>query len=55
MFKLCDKSGWSHSFHKTNIGSIYKLAWSNDSTLCAGAGGNGNIIMGEVVDRQVNY
>ncbi len=55
MFKLCDKTGWTYSFHKTNIGSIMKISWSADGTMCAGASGNGSVIFGEVVDRQLNY
>ena len=38
MFKLCDKTGWTYSFDKTECGSIMKLDWSSDSTICAGAG-----------------
>ena len=41
MLKLCDKTGWTYSFNKTNVGSLMKLVWSSDSTICAGAGGNG--------------
>ena len=41
MLKLCDKTGWTYSFNKTNVGSLMKLSWSSDSTICAGAGGNG--------------
>jgi hypothetical protein len=42
---------WSYSFHKTNVGSTMKLNWSSDSTMVAGAGGNGQVIFGQVVDR----
>jgi len=41
MLKLCDKTGWTYSFNKTNVGSLMKLNWSSDSTICAGGGGNG--------------
>jgi hypothetical protein len=41
MLRLCDKSGWSYSFHKPNCGSILKLSWSHDGTVVSGAGGNG--------------
>ena len=40
MLKLCDKTGWTYSFNKTNLGSLLKLSWSSDSTICAGAGVN---------------
>ena len=38
MLKLCDKTGWTYSFNKTNVGSLMKLNWSSDSTIFAGAG-----------------
>jgi len=46
MFKLCDKTGWTYSFNKTEVGSIEKVAWSSDGTLCAGSCGSGNVIFG---------
>lgn len=55
MLKLCDKTGWTYSFNKTEVGSIEKVSWSSDGTLCAGSCGSGNVIFGEVVDRQLNY
>ena len=55
MFKLCDKTGWTYSFNKTQVGSIEKLAWSPDGTLCAGSCGRGNVIFGQIVDKQLNY
>jgi intraflagellar transport protein 80 len=55
MFKLCDKTGWTYSFHKTNIGSISKINWSADGTMCCGASGSGAVLFGEVVDRQLNF
>ena len=55
MFKLCDKTGWTYSFSKIESGSVHKLTWSSDGTLCAGSCGDGNVIFGEVVDKQVAY
>lgn len=46
MLRLCDKSGWSYSFHKPSSGSILKLSWTKDGTTVAGAGGNGSVIFG---------
>ena len=51
MLRLCDKSGWSHSFDKPLCGSILSLSWSHDGTVVAGAGGNGHVIFGSIVDR----
>lgn len=51
MLRLCDKSGWSYSFDKPNTGSLLKLSWSKDGTTIAGAGGNGSVPFGYIVDR----
>jgi intraflagellar transport protein 80 len=32
-----------------------KLGWSTDGTICAGAGGSGQIIYGYIVDRSLSY
>ncbi len=55
MLRLCDKSGWSYSFHKPSSGSIMKLSWSHDGTVVAGAGGNGSVVFGYIVDRQLSW
>jgi intraflagellar transport protein 80 len=55
MLRLCDKTGWSHSFDKPNSGSILALSWSNDGTTVCGAGGNGAVTFGYIVDRQMSY
>ncbi len=44
MIRLCDKTGWTHSYEKTNCGTIFNLAWSADSTLLAGATGSGTLL-----------
>ena len=53
MLKLCDKTGWTYSFNKTNVGSLMKLAWSSDSTICAGAGGNGQVLFASIADKTI--
>jgi len=30
-----------------------KLAWSSDSTICAGAGGNGQVLLGHIADKAI--
>jgi intraflagellar transport protein 80 len=55
MFKLCDRTGWTYSFSKVDNGSIEKLTWSSDGTLCAGSCGDGSVVFGEVVDRQISF
>ena len=55
MLRLCDKSGWTHSFDKPNSGSILNLSWSHDGTTVSGAGGNGSVVFGYIVDRQITW
>lgn len=55
MLRLCDKSGWTHSFDKPQSGSILNLSWSHDGTVVAGAGGNGAVVFGNIVDRQMSW
>lgn len=55
MLRLCDKTGWSHSFDKPKSGSLLSLSWSNDGTTVAAAGGNGSVTFGYMVDRQLTY
>jgi len=55
MFKLCDKTGWTYSFDKTDVGSLMNLGWSSDGTICVGAGGSGNLVFGYLVDRSLCY
>ena len=51
MLKLCDKTGWTYSFEKTECGSILDISWSSDGNICAGACGNGQVVFGFIVDR----
>ena len=55
MLRLCDKSGWSYSFHKPATGSIMNLAWNHDGTLVAGAGGNGTVTFNYIVEKQISW
>ena len=49
--RLCDKTGWTHCKERTESGSIMKIAWTSDGTQFAGAGGNGSVLLAQVVDR----
>ena len=55
MLRLCDKIGWTHSFDQPTTGSLLNIAWSQDGTMCAGAGGNGSVVFAQVVDRQMSW
>ena len=55
MLRLCNKTGWTYSFSKIDSGSLFKLSWSSDGTTVAGAGGNGSVVFGSIIDRTVNW
>ena len=55
MLRLCNKTGWTYSFNKIDSGSLFKLSWSSDGTTVAGAGGNGSVIFGSIIDRTVTW
>jgi len=52
---VCDKRGWAYSREKTNSGSILSAAWTSDGTHLAGAGSNGSVLFGQLVDRKVGW
>lgn len=52
---LCDKTGWTYSRERTNSGSIFNISWTLDGTLVAGAGGNGAVVLGQVVDKRLEW
>ncbi|ESP00252.1 hypothetical protein LOTGIDRAFT_225973 [Lottia gigantea] len=53
--RLCDRSGWSYALEKPNTGSIFNLAWSSDGTQVAGASGNGQVIIANVIERRLEW
>jgi intraflagellar transport protein 80 len=55
MLRLCDKTGWTYSFSKPEVGSLLKLAWSKDGTVIGGAGGNGSVMIAHVVGRHIEW
>ena len=55
MLRLCNKTGWTYSFNKIDSGSLFKLSWSGDGTTVAGAGGNGTVVFGSIIDRAVTW
>ncbi len=42
--RLCDRTGWTHSLHKVDEGSLMKIAWSVDSTMVVGACAAGDVL-----------
>mmetsp|Transcript_39014 Transcript_39014/g.38632 ORF Transcript_39014/g.38632 Transcript_39014/m.38632 type:complete len:501 (+) Transcript_39014:753-2255(+) len=55
MIRLCDKSGWSYSFNKHEGGSLMKLSWDRYGNVVAGAGGNGYVVFGNIIDRHLTW
>mmetsp|Transcript_38252 Transcript_38252/g.94004 ORF Transcript_38252/g.94004 Transcript_38252/m.94004 type:complete len:765 (-) Transcript_38252:162-2456(-) len=53
--RLCDRTGWTYSREHVNTGSINAIAWSSDCTQLAGAGANGSLIFGQVLERRVEW
>eukprot|EP00899_Mesostigma_viride_P006413 jgi/Mesvir1/15773/Mv03342-RA.1 len=49
--RLCDQNGWMYSKAKTDTGSILNMSWTSDGTEVAGAGGNGSLCFGQLIDR----
>lgn len=52
---LCDKTGWTHSRSRANCGSVLGLDWTGDGTHLAGAGANGAVIFGQIIDRTLEW
>ncbi|CAK9221469.1 unnamed protein product [Sphagnum troendelagicum] len=52
---LCDKTGWPHSKETPDTGMLLSVAWNTDGTQLAGAGGNGMVIFGQLLDRRIHW
>lgn len=46
---------WAHSREKTKCGSVLKISWTSDGTQLAGAGANGQVLFGQLVDRHLEW
>lgn len=55
MLRLCDKTGWSCSRDSPKCGSVMHLAWTRDGTQLVGAGGNGGVVIAQLVDRRLEW
>eukprot|EP00656_Telonema_subtile_P024080 TRINITY_DN258_c0_g1_i1.p1 TRINITY_DN258_c0_g1~~TRINITY_DN258_c0_g1_i1.p1 ORF type:complete len:716 (+),score=148.95 TRINITY_DN258_c0_g1_i1:176-2323(+) len=55
MMSVCDKRGWAHSREKSKCGSVLKICWTSDGTQLAGAGANGQVLFGQLVDRHLEW
>jgi intraflagellar transport protein 80 len=55
MLRVCDKTGWSYTMERPSCGSVLALSWTADGTLLAGAGGNGSVLFGSLVNRVLQH
>ena len=55
MLRLCDKTGWSCCREQPQAGSIMGLAWTADGTQLVGAGGNGRVVFGNLIERRQEW
>jgi len=55
VLRLCDKTGWTYSKQRTETGSLLNIAWTSDGTQLSGAGGNGSVCFGQIIDRTIEW
>jgi len=55
LMRICDKTGWSMCRASTHTGSLVNLAWTADGTHLAGAGGNGTVCFGQLLERRLEW
>jgi intraflagellar transport protein 80 len=55
VLRLCDKTGWTYARERPNCGSVMKIRWSYDGTMCAGACGAGVGVFAQIVNRSLEY
>ncbi|CAM9565795.1 unnamed protein product [Ascophyllum nodosum] len=53
--RLCDKTGWSHCRDRLQSGSLTSLTWTLDGTQLAAAGANRTVVVGQVIERSLEW
>mmetsp|Transcript_5483 Transcript_5483/g.19072 ORF Transcript_5483/g.19072 Transcript_5483/m.19072 type:complete len:763 (-) Transcript_5483:1656-3944(-) len=53
--RLCAKTGWTCAIAMPKSGSLLNLAWTQDGTQVAGAGGNGSVVCAEVIEQKIEW
>ncbi|WAR28818.1 IFT80-like protein [Mya arenaria] len=48
-------TSWSYALEKPNTGSVFKLSWASDGTQVAGACGNGQVLIGHILERRLEW
>lgn len=55
LLRLCDKTGWTHSRERLQVGSVLAMAWTTDGTQLAGACGSGAVVFAQVVGQRLEW
>lgn len=53
--RVCDKTGWSHSYERTTEGSAMAVDWMPDGTQMILGNGTGALTIAQIVDRKVRW
>ncbi|CAM9606713.1 unnamed protein product [Chrysoparadoxa australica] len=55
LLRLCDKTGWTHARERLDSGSIMDIDWTSDGTQLAAGGGNGSVLLGQLIERSLEW
>lgn len=55
LIRLCDKTGWTHSRERLQVGSMMDIAWTSDGTQFACPTGSGSVVFAQVVGRRFEW
>ncbi len=55
LIRLCDKTGWTHSRERVQVGSMLDISWTSDGTQFACATGSGSTVFAQVVGRRFEW
>jgi intraflagellar transport protein 80 len=53
MIRLCDRTGWTYSRERPQVGSVLKSKWSSDGTQLAAACGSGTVFFAQLINREL--
>lgn len=53
--RVCDKTGWSHTYERISEGSALSLQWLPDGTQMVIGCGTGRVCTAQIVDRKISW
>lgn len=53
--RVCDKTGWSHTYERTTEGSVMSIEWMPDGTQMVLGCGTGAVCTAQIVDRKTTW